>query len=111
MQALGHTQAQDLKRGYLELFPNRMSRPLRFDLPTLHFTLVLSTLIPAVRVQEEYPKESSMRGWILLDGLIGVGGVSAVASGTSSIGIKGLTAMALFLLFLTLMTRAVRGRA
>ena len=53
-----------------------------------------------------------MRGWIILDGLIGFGGLSAVVSGiTSSIGMKGLSAIALLLLILTFMARYVRGRA
>jgi hypothetical protein len=53
-----------------------------------------------------------MRGWIILDGLVGFGGLSAVISGlTSSAGIKSVIVVALSLLALSLMTKAVRGRA
>jgi hypothetical protein len=52
-----------------------------------------------------------MRGWIILNGLVGVCGVSAVAAGiTSSIGIKSLSVLSLLLLGLTLATKTIRGR-
>jgi hypothetical protein len=52
-----------------------------------------------------------MRGWIILNGLVGVGAVSAVATGiASSIGIKSLSVLSLILLGLTLVTKTIRGR-
>jgi hypothetical protein len=52
-----------------------------------------------------------MRGWIILNGLVGVSGLSALAAGvTSSIGIKSLSVLSLLLLGLTLVTKTIRGR-
>lgn len=52
-----------------------------------------------------------MRGWIILNVMVGIAGVSAVVAGTSSIGIKSASVLALLLLALTLATKAMRGRA
>jgi len=53
-----------------------------------------------------------MRGWIILNGLVGVSSVSAIVSGmTSSIRIKSLSVLSVVLLGLTLITKTIRGRA
>ena len=55
--------------------------------------------------------QETMRGWIILNGLVSIGGLSAIAAGiTSSIGIKSLSVLALVLLTLTLATKTIRGR-
>jgi len=67
---------------------------------------------PAVFVGHLISGVQIMRGWIILNGLVGVSSVSAIVSGmTSSIGIKSLSVLSLVLLGLTLITKTIRGRA
>ena len=57
-------------------------------------------------------KEQSVRGWIILDGIIGVSGSSAVVCGlTHSAGIKSVSLLALTLLAVNLSAKLVRIRA
>ena len=53
-----------------------------------------------------------MRGWIILDSIIGVSGSCAVVSGlTHSMGIKTVSLLALTLLAVNLSAKLVRVRA
>ena len=57
-------------------------------------------------------KEQSVRGWIILDGIIGVSGSFAVVCGlTHSAGIKSVSLLALTLLAVNLSAKLVRVRA
>jgi hypothetical protein len=57
-------------------------------------------------------KERSVRGWIILDSIIGVSGSCAIVSGlTHSAGIKSVSLLALTLLAVNLSAKLIRARA